>query len=82
MKVYMEDYITNEGMGRDAGGKHQLEQDVPGERAPGASDPNGGVAKTGGKVSQGTSAEGGGEGAFRIGEVSRLTGTKAFVLRY
>src|SRR5580658_3528716 len=78
----MEDCIMNEEVGRDAAGEPRLEQDVPGERALGAPDPHGGVAETGGNVSEGTSAEGIGEGAFRIGEVSRLTGTKAFVLRY
>jgi DNA-binding transcriptional MerR regulator len=78
----MEDHITNEEPGRDAAGDPQRKQDAAGECAPGASDPNGGLAEMVSVANQGTRVEGNGEGAFRIGEVSRLTGTKAFVLRY
>jgi DNA-binding transcriptional MerR regulator len=80
--IHMEDFITNEEAGRDAASVPQPEQDAPGARAPGALDTDDGHAEMGCDANQGTRAEGSGEGAFRIGEVSRLTGTKAFVLRY
>ena len=82
MDIQMEDFTTNEEAGRGVAGEPQPEQDAPGKHTPGALDPDGGHAEIGGDANKGTSEEGSVEGAFRIGEVSRLTGTKAFVLRY